>query len=388
MASRFHRQGILPFIPNPLSYVEVTDSEVRWQDGLNERWRLPLEAVRASHDPKGLLWGHLFGSGDVVVTDVTDHRVPDVLRGRALRAKIAQQREILERRKTSPDAAISGSAAAPRPSFQVVFREHAGAFEPSTAQDEAAWFDSSFAQSNRAVGRLRIFGPSNGRYESRHPVLAADGSVVGYLDRGVATIGYTFNCVFAAECFWISHQHFGAVLGGGGSSLSVVQEQGTFPFSGGTVRYKVTKSFEFGGQWPDTSKAFKLLDDGKRLLYLTSYGACLFATSERTIISRLDWPELAYYWSGFSLSPTAKLLALGCSVPEPDDPLGGERPHRNFLRVYDIESGTLVGEQILPAESSTRWIVAFSRDGHQLRATSGATEKTYALEAIRSPLAG
>lgn len=86
----------MPFIANPFSFVEVTEDHVRWQHGFNDRFNLPLESVRARHDPTGWFWGQLLGTGDVVIAEATEHRIPNVLRGRALRKRITNQRSLKE----------------------------------------------------------------------------------------------------------------------------------------------------------------------------------------------------------------------------------------------------------------------------------------------------
>ena len=95
MVWRFHQRILLPFLGNPLAYVEVTDKHVRWRHGFNERFELPIAIVRARLEtgPTGFFWTQLLGTGDVVITDeTTEYRVPMVLRGRALRKRITVQR--------------------------------------------------------------------------------------------------------------------------------------------------------------------------------------------------------------------------------------------------------------------------------------------------------
>jgi hypothetical protein len=93
MGERFHQRMLFPFLMNPLSFVEVTTGQVRWQHGLIERFALPIETVQTRLDAAPGLWSQIVGSGDVVIIDAgVEYRVPNVLRGRALRERITRQR--------------------------------------------------------------------------------------------------------------------------------------------------------------------------------------------------------------------------------------------------------------------------------------------------------
>lgn len=239
--------------------------------------------------------------------------------------------------------------------------------------------DTSFSDAPHAVGHLRLPGVSNGRYESKHPILDLSGETVGFLVDGQSSLGYTFTCVYAGNCFWITHQGFGATMSGGGSGVSIVDEAGTFMFSSKGSKFRVVKSFGFGGSWPDSIRAFKLLDDGAYLLYLTAYGFCLFSTRTREITSKVEWTDIAYQWSGFALSPKVKLLALGCSVRGEKDPIDGEYRYRNLLRMCNLETGQVVGEQGLPGDRETTWKVEFSETGRSLRLASDSSTHVFEL---------
>lgn len=220
----------------------------------------------------------------------------------------------------------------------------------------------------------------NGRYESKHPILNADGETVGYLIDGAAALGYTFTCVYAGNCFWITHQGFGAVTRGVDiSGVSLVDATGSFLFSNKGTKFGVVKSFGFGGNWVNDIKVFKLLNDGAYLLYVTNYGICMFDTYRREIVAKVELTNLAYQWSGFALSPKVKLLAISCSERGNTDPLDGEYRYRNFVRIYNLETGAAVGEQALPGDRETRWTVEFSEDGRSLRVASGSSRHDFDL---------
>jgi len=267
-------------------------------------------------------------------------------------------------------------------SLPISFREVDDAsFEPAAGAGEADQIDSSFTQSPKPVGPLRITGPSNGRYESKHPIFNPQGETIGFLVNGASSLGYTFTCVSAGDCLWITHQWFGAVTGSRDvSGVSLVAAKGGFWFGPG-AKFEVVKSFRFGGSWPDDIKAYKLLDQGRQLLYLTNIGVCLFDTCRREIVRKTEFTDLAYRWSGFGLSPKVKVLAMGCSVDGAKDLVDGEPRYNNFIRLYDFEKGQVVGEQPLPGQSSRRWAIEFSSDGRRLRAASGPSVHLFELRA-------
>ena len=78
------------------------------------------------------------------------------------------------------------------------------------AEREEKWFDSSFSQKespyskiSNFVGELRFPFVDNGRYESKHPILDVREQRIGFMREGAYRIGYTYTCVYAANCFWI-----------------------------------------------------------------------------------------------------------------------------------------------------------------------------------------
>jgi hypothetical protein len=265
--------------------------------------------------------------------------------------------------------------------IQIQFREYKDPFLPAKRPDNEKWIDTSYSQSPRAVGQLRLPSVNNGRYESKHPILDVHGATVGFLIDGVTSLGYTYTCVYAGGCFWITHAGFGATLRGDDvSGVSLVDAAGTFLFSNKGTKFRVVKSFSFGGSWVNDIRAFKLLDDGAYLLYLTNHGFCLFDTRAREIVAKTELTSLAHQWYGFALSPRVKLLAIGCSVRGEKDPLDGEYRYTNSVRIYNLETGIAVGEQALPGDRGTRWTVDFSEDGRKVRAASESV--THAFELI------
>lgn len=277
---------------------------------------------------------------------------------------------------------------------EIEFRPTAAPFRPAKRPANDEWIDNSFSWSSKAIGHLRLPVPNNGRYESEHQVLNAQGETVGLMVNGQSLIGYTFTCVYAEGCFWLAHQTFGETMGGDlGSGVSLVAEKGRFFSSKKGAKFDVVKRFGFGGGWARDVLAFKLLDDGAYLLYLSNRGACLFSTRQREIVAKVEFAELAHQWSGFALSPKAKLLAIGGSARGPMDPLDEKYRYRNFVRLYDLKTGRMSGEQTLPGDYNAEWTVDFSEDGRQLEVASkpgtiaavgvAATRHTFELVATR-----
>lgn len=225
---------------------------------------------------------------------------------------------------------------------------------------------------------------SNGRYEPQHPILNTNGNPVGYLLDGISSLGYTFTCVYAGNCFWITHQGFGAVTGGiDYSAVSLVDATGNFIFSNKGMKFKTVKSFGFGGSWVNNIRTFKLLDDGRCLLYLTNYGVCLFDTGNRKIVAKAEFKDIVHQWTGFALSPKVKLLAVGCSTRGDRDPIDGEYRYKNFVRIYNLETGLAVGERVLPGDQRTLWTIDFSQNGRQIGLSSDSSKYVFDLSATR-----
>jgi hypothetical protein len=277
-----------------------------------------------------------------------------------------------------PPVAMSGAM-----TFHVDIGEiEARAFQPSTRERERNWIETSFSHSPRATGAFRLARPHDERYAKKHPISSADGVMAGFLIEGVRSLGDTFRCIYAAECFWIVHQRREAGIIGQYSSVSLVDRTGRFRFLRRGAKFGVVKSFEFGRGWPQTIRAFKLLDQGARLLYLTNYGFCLFDTKRRTMSGRVDFTDCAYQWSGFALSPATGLLAVGCSVRREKDPSDGRHRYENFVRLYYLESGTVAGEQGLHGDRQTEWTVQFSDDGEQMQLASPFTTQSFQLQTV------
>lgn len=389
MQQRFHQKAIFPFVANRFAFVEVTDSHVRWQHGLNERFALPIEKIQTKLDAAPGLLGQLLGTGDVVVIDNiagVEYRVPRVVRGRALRDFIhaSQSKHVKSTTKPSEGSRRGENIT----SFSIQLRESQAPFCPAKllsgvnalgAPKNDGWINTSFSQSPDAIGRLRLPGVDNGRYKSKHPILDAHGATMGFMVDGAGSLGYTTVCVYAGDCFWIAHKTSYLVWRSVSTScVSLVDATGTFIFSNRGTKFRVVKSFGFGGDWDSEVRAFKLLDDGAYLFYLSNYGICLFDTRMREVVAKAEFP-FAYQWSGFALSPKVKLLAIGCSERGDKDPIDGEYRYRNVVRIYNLETGVVVGEQALASDRQTQWTVDFSEDGRHVRMASESSTHIFEL---------
>lgn len=236
------------------------------------------------------------------------------------------------------------------------------------AEREKSWIDSSFSHAPNAIGPYRWLGVSNGNYESRHPILNENGDTIGFISDAATDLGYTWQCVYAGDCFWITNMTFYATRKSiDVSTVSIVEQKGKFLFSSDR-KFKVVESFSFGTHWVHSTKAFKLLNDGRQLLYLTDNGFCLFDTYSRRIVAQKEFTDRPFYFN-FTLSPKANILAMAYSKSKKDI-LDGEYRYNNFIRLYNLETGLVLGEQILDVDGHAHWTVDFSEDGRQLRATT------------------
>ncbi len=264
-------------------------------------------------------------------------------------------------------------------SERIQFQESNEPFHAHERPADFSWFDTSFSISPRAVGDFRLVGVDNGRYERKHPVLNAAGDTIGLLIDAESLIGYTWVCVYARGCFWVANQTFHSTMNGGGTSVSLIGESGQFLFKP-EKKFQVVKSFDFDGLWAQSCEIFKLLDDGKYILYLTKYGFCLFDTGARDIASKVEFSNQEWFY-GFDLSPKVKLLAVCHCASSEKDPIDGERRYKSFLRLYNVESGKIVGEQLLQSPRDEVWKVEFSETGRQVRVSSNSDKRIFELTA-------
>lgn len=102
---------------------------------------------------------------------------------------------------------------------------------------------------------------------------------------------------------------------------------------------------------------------------MTNYGFCLFNTYQRSIIAKVSFTK-AYSSIDFMLSPKVKILAIVGSSWGEKDLIDGEYRFNNSITLYDLETGSVLGEQSLDTDLNTSWKIDFSEDGRQLKVSS------------------
>ena len=113
----------------------------------------------------------------------------------------------------------------------ISFEPDEASFISSEKWSREDWIDTSFDHSDKATGHLRLPAVGNGRYQRKHPILDNNNNLVGYLSGAVESIGYTWDCIYAANCFWLTNMTFQDTMGRTDrSSVTLVDEVGTFSF--------------------------------------------------------------------------------------------------------------------------------------------------------------
>lgn len=245
---------------------------------------------------------------------------------------------------------------------------------------------SSFSDDSEAIGKLRLPGVANGRYESRHPILDASGNQVGSLIKGVQILGYTYACIYSdrAGCFFIAHCPFSAVWStppGHDSYVSIVEATGHFAFSGKGTKFEPIKSLKLPKGFVNDPEIFTLMNDGRNILYVTKKGISFLDVFQRDILSATGFDELSYSTVGFAVSPKVNILAVAFSHHNTDDPLTGDPRYRNFVRLYQLDRGAIIGEQELVGNQYVNWQPTFGNDGRSLKLECKDSQHVFELKA-------
>lgn len=269
--------------------------------------------------------------------------------------------------------------------LKIAFIDGQDGVHKALAPRKDQWFDTSYNGSADAIGDIRFPRVINGRYEPKHPIFDSNNNKIGFLVKGVQTLGHTYNCVYVnkAQSFYLSHVPYGSI-NRDASYISIVSSVGRFLFSRKDIKFARTQSFELPNQWIGIGTlAFKLIEEQQYLFFLTQYGFCLIDTINRRLVSKTLFDDMSYAVSGFNLSPKGKLLAVGFSVDDYHDPLDGEQKHRNFLNIYELDTGKSIGQQTLETDHRMDWKISFSIDGRWLTVRSKTYEQTFNLEVVR-----
>ena len=270
-------------------------------------------------------------------------------------------------------------------SFMPIRFEDVGPLAPAMANP----IDTSYAHKEKAIGRLRMPFASNGSYSMRHPIRDAQGEKVGALVGGMDTLGYTYRCVYADEagCFFLTTVPVGVTTQlGNRSYISVVDMVGELVLTGKGSKFARTHSFSLPDRWVSlgTEIVFKLINEGQNLLYLCRYGFCFLDTRRREMLSKVEFGDLSFQACGHALSPKVNLLAVAFSAYREKDVLDGSERYANFIRLYDLDRGLVLGEAPLPGDAREGWSVWFSQDGRKLAAKAGSKEAAYELAVQRA----
>ena len=227
--------------------------------------------------------------------------------------------------------------------------------------------DTSFSQSDKAVGKLRLPGVNNGRYEKKHPILYANGSVAGHLKGAVMEIGYTWECIYVdrASAFFLTSTPF--LYKGEGGFISVIQQTGTYKLFSSGPKFERTNSINvaFGSSWH--TEGFKLLSNQERLLVLTKTGFGLVDTLGQRLIYSIMFDGADHYSiQNFSISPNEKLLAISFSASDYQDPVSDEWKFKNYIKIFELSTGEELGKHHLDSDKPLWVKVQFSSDGKSL----------------------
>lgn len=273
----------------------------------------------------------------------------------------------------------------------VIFKPADVDFKPAEKRTKKEWFDTSYYGNERAIGNLRFTQAYSANYNRKHPILDKEDNVVGYLSNGLKTIDYSWSCIYVANCFWITNKFrhtltdsLEATLGiTNPSHITLVDSVGYYPFSS-AKRFKVIKRFDFEGSplarnWTDKERAFKLLDGDKLLFYLTQEGFSLFDTYRRERISYVKFPYPVEKFD-FTLSPKVKILAIAGNTFKGKDLVDGKDRYQNYIWLYDLISGEMLGEKMLDMDTAERWSINFSETGRNLKVSSDSF--TYQFELV------
>lgn len=245
--------------------------------------------------------------------------------------------------------------------------------------------ESSYADFHDAIGNFRLPAVANGRYKRRHPIENEVGDEVGALIKGVDRLGYTYACLYSnlARCFFIAHCPFNAVWGsprGHDSYISIVEPTGKFLVTGKGIKFEPTTALALPAGFVDYPIIFKTVNDGKNLLYVSKSGITFIDLRTRSIISTISFEGLRHSYKDFALSPKVNVLAVVFSNHSNEDPLTGEWRYKNFIRLYHLEQGSLIGEQELSISEHKEWKIHFGSDGRTLLVYSGDAQHSYELQ--------
>jgi hypothetical protein len=252
--------------------------------------------------------------------------------------------------------------------------------DQNTHFNKMVWVDTSFKDAEKAIGKLRLPGVDNGRYETKHPIYDDRSERVGFLIKGWETLGYTYGCVYIdkAECFFISNVLYRATKG----LISIVEPKGRFFFSQSDIKFQRTSTIVIPKEFISfSSLAYKVNANKNTLFSLNTYGFYLINTQRRQLNYYKTFDDLSFCDPTFTLSDNENLLAV-CFCQGYADPLDGQTKYKNILRVYDINSGELLGEKRLQSLAASSWALRFDRDNREISLVSNKEQYCFQINYV------
>jgi hypothetical protein len=238
------------------------------------------------------------------------------------------------------------------------------------------FFDTSLSGYNKAtIGNLTMPGVDNGRYESKHPIHDKSGLTYGHMVGGVMRIGYTYAGVYSdsANAFFLAHLPFTSVPSYPAIGfISQISPSGSFLFGNKGVKFKQTFVKQLPGEWITDIKAYKLFENGKRLLILTDKGFTVYNTHNQ--VYEFD-PIIIHSYAcikDFSISPDYKYITIAVSRYMESDEIDGTQTYSNYIEIYELKDGLKVGGLKLPHTTETNWNIRFALDDRTISLTAGS----------------
>ncbi|MGH1403053.1 MAG: hypothetical protein ACRBDL_02305 [Alphaproteobacteria bacterium] len=192
-----------------------------------------------------------------------------------------------------------------------------------------------------AQGRLRMESVGNARYGKKHPILTKNGETVGAVKDGFRSVGYTYCFVYSdvAAAFAITHSYFRSTK----DCLSFLGPDGRFGLFDSTPKFMPLNTIVLGSGWNDQTKGFMLLREGERLVIVSSVGIATVDMRNRSLVGMIEFERTGYDLV-CDMSPVVDNIAVAACSYLHDDPVTGEPKYENYLRVYDVYEGRLLGE--------------------------------------------
>lgn len=247
----------------------------------------------------------------------------------------------------------------------ITFTEVNRKFVPKAKGVKEVEIQTSSSGEKNALGRLHMEAVDNGRYGKKHPILTANGEIVGAVKDGFTSVGYTYCFAYSdiANAFAITHSYFRSQ----NDCLSFLEPDGRFGLFDSTPKFTPQDTIVLGSSWNGQTKGFMFLNEGERLVVISSVGMATVDMRTRSLVGKVEFEHLAYDLV-CDISPVVDNIAIiDCNYIR-DDPVTGEPKYENCLRVYDLCEGKLLGELMLDSLNQGLWELRYSECGRYLNA--------------------